>query len=331
MSELHRIETSVVRALPEARSRPTGFMGRLLGRGAGPTAQDRRLDLEASPALPQRAGAIMAHRLLAAPPRDVARQLPEALLQGPPSKDDEHRFLDLAEAAAAIVDQHMRRPLPNVPSDEQEVMRVQALVSALEDDPDDSLAERLSRSMNAALERRSYSGEIAQEDALLVEVDNVILGDVESDGTMAYCMDVVVEGHPLATVASRGDGALEVLSWLGGHGQADLDALRDHVALYGEPRSDENGDRPDSLEEMLIDRVTVLLARRAFLDILAESVLFCDPEADAPGGYVVKVVTVDPEVGREATWGIVVEEFPESVILDMLDEDDAFTLWMAYS
>ena len=331
LARLDQIEKDLVRALPVAQRRQAGFVGRLLGRSSTAAAEERRLELEASPGIPERVAVIVAHRLLNVSPREIARRLPEALLQGPPSKDDETRFMDLADAAQAVVRQHLERPIPAVPVDEMEAMRVHAVVEAIDDEDGGTLSEGLATYLNASLEGRSQSGALVHEDALLIEVDNVILGDVGDDGSMPYCMDVIVDGHPLATLASTGHGDLEPLAWFGGHGPEDLEDVRSHVALCGEPRIDEDGERPDSLEEVLLDRVSVLLARRAYLDALSDAVLFCDPDASVPEGYVIKVAPIDPQLGREVTWGVVIEAFPEALILDMMDEDDGFTLWLAYS
>lgn len=329
---LSRIESDVKRAdLPLRTPARSGLMGRLLGRSSERTSQELRLDLEASPEIADRVAVVVAYRLLDRQRRDVVQLLPEALYEGALPQDDEDRFMHLAEATLTVVRQHLVMDVPVRSEDEVRPLRLQAIVEALDDDSVTTLAERLRSRLNALLMERGHDAELARQDALLIEIDNVMLGDVDDTGAMAYAMDVLVDGHPMATVASIGDGAIEVLEWLGGHGPEDLEALREYVSMWGEPREDRHGERPDSLEEVLLDRVTVLLTRYAFIEALADAVLFCDVQEDAPGGQVIRVMEIDPEIGREATWEIVMEEFPDAILLDALGDDDAFVLWLAFS
>jgi hypothetical protein len=331
-TELTRVEKSDVRAeLPPRTPARGGLMGRLMGRTADRSSQERRLDLEGSPEIGDRVAVIVAHRLLQMQRRDVVQHLPEALFEGALPQDDEDRFMHLADAALTVVRHHLVQTVPSRSEDEIHPLRLRAVIDALDDGSVRTLAERLREHLNARLMERGHDAEIAKHDALLVEIDNVMLGDVDAEGRMAYAMDVIVDGHPLATVASIGDGSIEPLEWLGGHGPEDLEALREYVSLWGEPRQDRHGERPDSLEELLLDRVTVLLTRYAFIEALADAVLFCDTQDDAPGGQVIRVVEIDPEIGRETTWEIVMAEYPDAILLDALGEEDAFVLWLAFS
>lgn len=331
-TELGRIEENDHRAdLPRRAPARTGLMGRLMGRTASRSSQERRLDLEASPDIADRVSVIMAHRLLQMQRREIVRHLPEALFDGALPQDDEDRFMHLADCVQIVTRQHLSQTVASRSEDEVHPIRLQAIVDALDDRSVRTLAERLRDHLNARLVQMGHDAEIARQDAPLVEIDNVMLGDVDAGGRMAYAMDVIVDGHPLATVASMGDGSIEPLEWLGGHGPDDLEALRDYVLRWGEPRHDRHGERPDSLEELLLDRVTVLLTRHAFIEAQANAVLFCDTQADAPGGQVIRVAAVDPAIGRETTWEIVMAEYPDAILLDALGEEDAFVLWLAFS
>lgn len=332
LADLDRIEGEVVKPNLPVRAAPkSGFMGRMLGRSAEPSSQDMRIDLEMNPDLTARVAVVLAYRLLNAQRREIVQLLPEALFDGALPKDDEDRFMVLADAAQAVLRQHMVQDIPMRSEDESRPLRLCSIVDALDDDSVRTMAERLRHHLHARLMERGQDVELAKSDALLVEVDNVMFGDVDADGRMAYATDVVVDGHALATVASIGDGTIEVLEWLGDHGPDDLEALRSYVAEWGEPRSDGYGERPDSLEELLLDRVTALLMRYAYIQALSDAVLFCDTEETAPGGQVIRVMPIHPDVGREATWDIVVDEFPNAVLLDAMNEQDGFVLWMAYS
>lgn len=311
-------------------SRP-GVIGRMFGRRSGPTPYERRVEIESATDVASRVATVVAYRLVHAHRRDVVRMIPEALFDRALPDDDEERFVMLAETTREIVSRHLEDEVGGRTVDQAESLRLAAVVDALDEDSVAPLSQRLRIHLNARLVERGRDAELVREDGLLIEVDNVMLGDVSDDGSMAYAMDVLVDGHPMATLASMGDGSLSVLAWLGDHGPADLEALRHCVAYCGEPRSDHEGERPDSLEEVLLDRVTVLLVRHAFVAAMSDAVLFCDEDENAPGGHVIRVAEIDPEAGREAAWDGVMQEFPEAILLDALPEDDAFTLWLAHS
>lgn len=332
---LARIE-SIEREEPRAETiRPstakTGVFGKLFGGRPAANGNQRRTALENSSEIHERIATIIAYRLLHAGRPSIAQLLPESLFEGPLPEDDEERFVLLTEAAARTVRHHLDQQIPGVPEGEVPGLRMQSIVHALGDESTDRLSERLRRHLHAGLVERHRNIELAKSDALLIEIDNVDLGDVDEHGAMPYSLDVLVDGHRLATLSSSGDGTLDVKAWLGGHGPEDLDALRAYVARCGEPRYDEQGERPDSLEELLLDRVTALLTRHAFVKALSEAVLFCDFERGAPGGRVIRVAEIDPEIGREAVVEAVTEEFPDALLLDAMHEDDAFMLWLAYS
>ena len=332
LAELARIENLTERPeMSGGRPAGTGIMGRMFGRRSGPSSYERRLELDSANDVASRVARIVAYRLVHGHRRDTVRMLPEVLFDSVLPEDDEDRFLVLADAVRTMVAQHLEESIGDGSDDRTGDPRIAAIVDALGEESVAPLSQRLRLHLNARLVERGRDAELVREDAILIEVDNVMLADVSDDGSMAYAMDVLVDGHPIATVASMGDGSLSVLALLGGHGPDDLESLRSCVAYCGEPRSDGPGPRPDSLEEVLLDRVTALLIRHAFVAEMAESVLFCDEQDDAPGGHVIRVAVIDPEAGREATWDAVMEEFPRAVLLDALGEDDAFTLWMAHS
>jgi len=334
LCELDRIARATPRTAIRTAAAP-GLLGRMLGK-AQPFGDTARLQLEASDEVDARVAVIVAHRLVNGERRDVARLLPEALINATLPDDGEERFMTLADAARGVVRRHLDRTLLGADEDDLRGVKLRAVVKALEAEGSQTLTERLQAAFNACWAQHvrfvKDAVQIANEDPILVEIDNVALGDVAADGTMPYSMDVVVDGHPLATVASPGDGSLTVRAWLGPHGPDDLEALRHHVARYGRPRSDEHGERPDSLEEMLLDRVTSLFTRFTFQQEMVDAVLFCDPEPGAPGGNVIRIAPIGPDDGsREDVWAAVLEGYPRAVLLDRIAPDDAFTLWLAYS
>ena len=141
----------------------------------------------------------------------------------------------------------------------------------------------------------------------------------EGKNGITYVGSLTVDGQRVCTVASVCDGSLTGRDWHNGCSQADLELLSLHVGAT-RPLRDM---RPDSLEDVLLDLVTMRIATDAYAAASAHTVFF------AIGTLNPEVLSVRiPDGGtREGARQHILAAHADAILLDELEESSAVLLW----
>lgn len=155
------------------------------------------------------------------------------------------------------------------------------------------------------------------------------LADIEAttdDGVLVFTGQLVVAGERICRITSAGGGEISADEWSEGATPADLEALDMVLAATGESR--DGGETPDSLAARMLDRVAMHLALRSYRDAAAKALVFTIEEDGEPAVMTIPI----PEGGtRDGARLIMVEAYPQAVVLDDMPDEDAALLWVALS
>lgn len=158
---------------------------------------------------------------------------------------------------------------------------------------------------------------------LSIEVLGISIHEVEHDG-IAFEATLFVDGRRICDIASGRDGLLDVGGWAEGCSPADLDALAGYISATGPLRED---GRPDSLEDRILDQVSMHVAVGSYRNARKNAVLFI---ADRRNPEIEILSVAIPSGGsREGAMEHVRTMHPHAVLLDEMEDEDAALLWTA--
>lgn len=150
-----------------------------------------------------------------------------------------------------------------------------------------------------------------------------------ADGLLGFSGTLAVEATEICAISSPGDGSLSASAWRQGYDERDLDEIARYVPSAAPPIMDDQGSRPCTLIDLLLDQVQSHVVLMAYRGASTGAVMFC---IDAPGDDLELLSVPIPEGGtREAAIAHVTSTYAEVLLLDEMEEMDAALLWVSLS
>lgn len=177
------------------------------------------------------------------------------------------------------------------------------------------------RALEAEVIRPLAGLNVATPRSIAIDLIDIQIGD--PNGGLHFGGTLLVDNERVCRITSPGEGVINADKWSYGFSADDLKALDLYIATTGNPR--DNGETPDSLAAMLIDKVAMHVALDAYRQASAATCFFYIEEDNRP---VIMSIAIPEGGSREGARSEMEKARSDAVFLDHMTEEEAAMTWI---